>query len=126
MCDRGCFSQMGDVLSASLRVSKLQKLEKGSISQVHNGVHLIWKLPPIKALTSMLFTVNERSLWVWLNQIALWDINDQNGGLLLLMNLLFQISFDFVIFETNFRDGFLNQSYAGLTLNLIRENQKIL
>ena len=31
MCDRGCFSQMGEVLFVSLRVSKLQKLEKGSI-----------------------------------------------------------------------------------------------
>ena len=40
MCDKGCFSQIGDVLSASLRVSKLQKLEKGSILQLHNGVHL--------------------------------------------------------------------------------------
>ena len=63
MCDRGSFSQMGDVLFASLRVSKLQKLEKGSILQVHNGVHLIMEVaPPInKSLTSMLFTVNERS-----------------------------------------------------------------
>ena len=33
---------------------------------------------------------------------------------LLVMNLLFQISSDFVTFETNFRDGFLNQSYVGL------------
>ena len=31
MCDRVCFSQMSDVLFASLRVSKLQKIEKGSI-----------------------------------------------------------------------------------------------
>ena len=37
---------MGDVLSASLRVSKLQKLEKGSILQVHNGVHLIMEVAP--------------------------------------------------------------------------------
>ena len=56
----------------------------------------------------MLFTVNERSLKVWLNQIALWDINEQNGGLSLLWNLLFQISSNFVTFQTNFRDGFLN------------------
>ena len=83
--------------------------------------------PPIKALTSMLFTVNERSLWVWLNQIAfIWYINKQNGGLSLLMNLLFQISSEFVTLETNFRDGFLNQSYVGLYLYLIRENRKIL
>ena len=55
MCDRGCFSQMGDVLSASLRVSKLQKLEKGSILGVRNGVHLIMEVAPsIKALTSAL------------------------------------------------------------------------
>ena len=45
---------------------------------------------------------------------------------LLLWNLLFQISSDFVTFENNFRDGFLNQSYVGLNLYLIRENQKIL
>ena len=62
MCDRGCFSHMGDVLFASLRVSKLQKLEKGSILQVRNGVHPIMEVaPPHKSLTSMLFTVNERS-----------------------------------------------------------------
>ena len=63
MCDRGCFSQMSDVLFASLRVSKLQKLEKGAILQVHNGVHPIMEVaPPLnKSLTSMLFTVNERS-----------------------------------------------------------------
>ena len=62
MCDRGCFSQMGDVLFASLRVSKLQKLEKGSILRVYNGVHLMMEVapPPLnKSLTSMLFTVNE-------------------------------------------------------------------
>ena len=74
----------------------------------------------------MLFTVNERSLKVWLNQIALWDINKQNGGLLLLKNLLFQISSDFVTFETDFKDGFLNESYVELNLYLIRENRKIL
>ena len=45
---------------------------------------------------------------------------------LLLRNLLFQISSDFVTLETNFRDSFLNQSYVGLDLYLIRENQKIL
>ena len=45
---------------------------------------------------------------------------------LLLWNLLFQISSDFVTFENNFRDDFLNQSYVGLNLYLIRENQKIL
>ena len=45
---------------------------------------------------------------------------------LLLWNLLFQISSDFVTFENNFRDGFLNQSYVGLNLYLIRENQKTL
>ena len=33
---------------------------------------------------------------------------------LLLRNLLFQISYDFVTFETNFKDGFLNHSYVGL------------
>ena len=42
------------------------------------------------------------------------------------MNVLFQISSDFVTFETNFGDSFLNQSYVGLNLYLIRENQKIL
>ena len=46
MCDRGCFSQMGDVLFASLRVSKLQKLEKGSILLVYNGVHLMMEVAP--------------------------------------------------------------------------------
>ena len=45
---------------------------------------------------------------------------------LLLWNLLFQISSDFVTFENNFSDGFLNQSYVGLNLYLSRENQKIL
>ena len=45
---------------------------------------------------------------------------------LLLWNLLFQISSDFVTFEKKFRDGFLKQSYVGLNLYLIRENQKIL
>ena len=41
---------------------KLQKLEKGSILRVHDGVHIILEVaPPIKALTFMLFTVNERS-----------------------------------------------------------------
>ena len=96
---------MGDVLSASLRVSKLQKLEKGSILQFHNGVHLLMKVaPPIKALTSMLFTVNERSLRVWLkNQRHYGHINKQMEDLLL-KNLLFQISSNFVTFETNFRD----------------------
>ena len=75
----------------------------------------------------MIFTVNERSL---LKGVAepkpLWDINKQNGQLFLLRNLLFQISSNFVPSETNFRDGFLNQSYAGLNLYLIKENQKIL
>ena len=54
---------MGDVLFASLRVSKLQKLEKGSVLRVYNGVHLMMEVvpPPHKSLTSMLFTVNERS-----------------------------------------------------------------
>ena len=46
MCDRGCFSQMGDALFASLRVSKLQKLEKGSILRVYNGVHLMMEVCP--------------------------------------------------------------------------------
>ena len=46
MCDRGCFSQMDYVLSASLRVSKLQKLEKGSILQVHNEVCLLMEVAP--------------------------------------------------------------------------------
>ena len=41
-------------------------------------------------------------------------------------NLLFQISSDSVTFETNFGDTFVNQSYVGLSLYLIRENQKIL
>ena len=63
MCDRGCFSQMGDVLFTSLRVSKLQKLEKGSILRVHNGVHLTMEVAPLlnKNTDLMLFTVNERS-----------------------------------------------------------------
>ena len=49
---------MSDVLFASLRVSKLQKLEKGSILRVHNGVDLIIEVgPPLnKSLTSVLFT----------------------------------------------------------------------
>ena len=46
MCDTGCFSQMGDVLFASLRVSKPQKLEKGSILRVCNGVHLMMEVAP--------------------------------------------------------------------------------
>ena len=48
MCDRGCFSQMGDVLFASLKVPKLQKTKKkkGSILQVHNGVHPIMEVAP--------------------------------------------------------------------------------
>ena len=45
---------------------------------------------------------------------------------LLLWNLLFQILSNFVTFENNLRDGFLNQSYVGLNLYLIRENQKIM
>ena len=53
MCDRGCFSQMGDVFFVSLRVSKLQKLEKGSILQVHKWSSPCNKScsppPPIKA-----------------------------------------------------------------------------
>ena len=55
---------MGDVLFATLRVSKLQKLEKGFILRVYNGVHLMMEVaPPLnKSLTSiMLFTVTERS-----------------------------------------------------------------
>ena len=55
---------MGDVLFASLRVSKPQKLEKGSILRVYNGVHLMMEVapPPLnKSLTSMLFTVTDRS-----------------------------------------------------------------
>ena len=58
-----CFSQMGDALFASLMMSELQKLEKGSILRVYNGVHLMMEVPPplSKSLTSMLFTVNERS-----------------------------------------------------------------
>ena len=49
------------------------------------------------------------------------------GGLFTTGNLLFQISPDFVTFETNFGDSFLNQSYVtyvGLNLYLITENQK--
>ena len=43
----------------------------------------------------------------------------------LLLGIFFsQISSDFVTFETNFGDSFLNQSYVGLNLYLIRENQK--
>ena len=41
--------------------------------------------------------VNERSLTK-----ASWDQNNQNGRLLLLGNLLFQISSDFATFETTF------------------------
>ena len=60
MCDSGCYSQMSDVLFASLRVSKLQKLENGSILQVYNMMEVA--PPPLnKSLTSMLFTVNVRS-----------------------------------------------------------------
>ena len=44
-------------------------------------------------------------------------------GKLVVVESLFQISSDFVTFENNFRDGFLNQSYVGLNLYLIRENQ---
>ena len=42
------------------------------------------------------------------------------------MGLLNTTTTDFVTFENNFRDDFLNQSYVGLNLYLIRENQKIL
>ena len=45
-------------------------------------------------------------------------------GDLLLWNLLFRISSDFVTFENNFRDDFLNQSYGGLNLYLIRETRR--
>ena len=38
-CVIGVVFHRWDVLFASLRVSKLQKLEKGSILQVHNRVH---------------------------------------------------------------------------------------
>ena len=34
---------------------------------------------------------------------------EQNGGFLLLLNLLFHISSNIVTFETNFRDGFLSE-----------------
>ena len=44
---------MGDVLSASLRVSKLQKLEKSSILRVHNGVHLIMEVTPLNKSTDL-------------------------------------------------------------------------
>ena len=81
-CDRGCFSQMGDVLSTSLRVSKLQKLEKGSILQVHSGVHLLLKVaPPPRTDLYMLFTVNERSLRVWQKTKGIMGIYKQNGRL---------------------------------------------
>ena len=72
----------------------------------------------------MLFTVNERSLAKTKGQRHYGHINKMED--LLLRNLLFQISSDFVTFETNFRDGFLNQSYVGLNLYLIIENQMIL
>ena len=52
----------------------------------------------------MLFTVNERSLRVLLKkQRHYGHINKQMEDLLL-RNLMFQISSDFVTFETNFRD----------------------
>ena len=73
MCDRDCFSQMGDVLFASLRVSKLQKLEKGSILWVYNGVHLMMEVAPpsIKAwpLCSSQWLKGHK---VWLKPNALW------------------------------------------------------
>ena len=46
---------MGDVglLSAWLRVPKLQKLEKGSILRVHNEVHLIMEVAPLNKSTDL-------------------------------------------------------------------------
>ena len=73
----------------------------------------------------MLFTVTERSQGVAKTK-GIMGIQTCKMEALLLWNLLFQISSDFVTFENNFRDGFLNQSYVGLNLYLIGENQKIL
>ena len=64
---------MGDVLFASLRVSKLQKLEKGSILKLHNEVHPTMEVapPPIKAwpLCSSQWMKGHK---VWLKPKALW------------------------------------------------------
>ena len=105
---------------------KLQKIEKGSTLRVHDGVHLILEVAPPQQKHWLLCS----SQWmkghkVWLKPKALWAYK-QARWKTLLRNLLFQISSDFVTFETDFRDGFLNQSYVGLNLHLIRENQKIL
>ena len=50
-------------------------------------------------------------------------INKQNGRLVVEESFVPDLS-DFVTFETNFRDGFLNQSYVGLNLYLIRETRR--
>ena len=74
MCDRGCFSQMGDVLFASLRVSKLQKLEKGSILRVHNGVHLMMEVAPPPSIKAWPLCSSQwlKGHKVWLKPKALW------------------------------------------------------
>ena len=70
----------------------------------------------------MLFTVNEMSQGVAKTKGNLGRYTCKMEDLLL-WNLLFQISSDFVTFENNFRDGFF---WTNLILFLIRENQKIL
>ena len=63
----------GWCIVCSLRVSKLQKIEKGSILQVHNGVRIIIEVtpPPIKAwpLCSSQWMEGHK---VWLKPKALW------------------------------------------------------
>ena len=62
----------GWCIVASLRVSKLQKLEKGSILQVYNGVHRMMEVAPsIKAwpLCSSQWMKGHK---VWLKPKALW------------------------------------------------------
>ena len=65
---------MGDVLFASLRVSKLQKLEKGSILQVHNGVHPIMEVVPPPSIKAWPLCSSQwmKGHKVWLKPKALW------------------------------------------------------
>ena len=126
MCDRGCFSQMGDVLFASLRVSKLQKLEKGSILRVYNGVHLMMEVaPPIKAWP-LCSSQRMKGHKVWLKPKALWAHKHARWKTCccgIFCSRFHPILSPLKIILEMF---FLNQSYVGLNLYLIRENQKIL
>ena len=104
-----------------LRVSKLQKLEKGSILQVHNEVHLIMEVvpppPSIKALTS----IRCSSQWmkghkVWLNQRHYYGHYKQARWKTCCWGI-FCSRFHLILSPLKIRDGFLN-----LIETLYREN----